>query len=211
MKAGIYLALSALATVARPGDTRLPVDFLVVPDEETGSHASRAHIERHAANAKYALVCEPARANGGKCVTARKGTGMLNLNVKGRPAHAGMNHDKGRSAIREMAHQVLALEAMTDYERGITVSVGTIAGGTVTNTVPAHCRCVVDFRVPDMGAAEDVLRRMRELCAVGPDVELDIDVELNRPPMVKTEAAAACWRWSRATPSAPASCWKTRP
>ena len=110
-----------------------------------------------------------------------------------------------------MAHQVLALEAMTDYERGITVSVGTIAGGTVTNTVPAHCRCVVDFRVPDMGAAEDVLRRMRELCAVGPDVELDIDVELNRPPMVKTEAAAACWRWSRATPSAPASCWKTRP
>ena len=94
MKAGIYLALSALATVARPGDTRLPVDFLVVPDEETGSHASRAHIERHAANAKYALVCEPARANGGKCVTARKGTGMLNLNVKGRPAHAGMNHDK---------------------------------------------------------------------------------------------------------------------
>ena len=56
MKAGIYLALSALATVARPGDTRLPVDFLVVPDEETGSHASRAHIERHAANAKYALV-----------------------------------------------------------------------------------------------------------------------------------------------------------
>ena len=54
-----------------------------------------------------------------------------------------------------MAHQVLALEAMTDYERGITVSVGTIAGGTVTNTVPAHCRCVVDFRVPDMGAAED--------------------------------------------------------
>ena len=161
MKAGIYLALSALATVARPGDTRLPVDFLVVPDEETGSHASRAHIERHAANAKYALVCEPARANGGKCVTARKGTGMLNLNVKGRPAHAGMNHDKGRSAIREMAHQVLALEAMTDYERGITVSVGTIAGGTVTNTVPAHCRCVVDFRVPDMGAAEDAAPHAR--------------------------------------------------
>ena len=191
MKAGIYLALSALAALARPGATRLPVDFLMVPDEETGSHASRVHIERFAANAKYALVCEPARPNGGKCVTARKGTGMLTLNVKGRPSHAGMAHEKGRSAIREMAHQVLALEAMTDYERGVTVSVGTIAGGTVTNTVPAQCRCVVDFRVPDMGAVEDVLRRMRNLCAVGPDVELDIDVELNRPPMVRTDAAAA--------------------
>jgi len=191
MKGGIYLALAALSTLAKPGSTRLPVDFLMVPDEEIGSHASRPSIERYAANAKYGLVCEPARPNGGKCVTARKGTGMLRLGVKGRPAHAGMQHEKGRSAIREMAHQVLALEAMTDYERGVTVSVGTIAGGTVTNTVPAQCRCVVDFRVPDMGAAQDVLRRMRNLCAVGPDVELDIDVELNRPPMVRTDAAAA--------------------
>src|SRR5690606_29361775 len=109
-------------------------------------------IERYAGNAKYALVCEPARPGGGRCVTARKGTGMLRLGVKGRPAHAGMQHEKGRSAIREMAHQVLALEGMTDYGQGITVSVGTIAGGTVTNTVPAHCRCVVDFRVPTLGA-----------------------------------------------------------
>lgn len=191
MKGGIYLALSAMATLAQPESSRLPIDFLLVPDEETGSHASRASIERYAANAKYGLVCEPARPDGGRCVTARKGTGMLRLDIKGRPAHAGMQHEKGRSAIREMAHQVLALEAMTDYERGVTVSVGTIAGGTVTNTVPAHCRCVVDFRVPDMGAAEEVLRRMRNLCAVGPDVELDIDVQLNRPPMVRTEAAVA--------------------
>ncbi|MDR2330946.1 MAG: M20 family metallopeptidase, partial [Comamonas sp.] len=191
MKAGIYLALTALSAVATPGSTPLPVDLLIVPDEETGSHASRKHIEAFARNARYCLVAEPARANGGRCVTARKGTGMLRLGVKGLASHAGVAHDKGRSAIREMAHQVLALEAMTDYDRGITVSVGTIAGGTVTNTVPALCRCVVDFRVPDMGAAEDVLRRMRELCAVGPDVELDIDVELNRPPMVKTDAAAA--------------------
>ncbi|QWF50673.1 M20 family metallopeptidase [Bordetella hinzii] len=191
MKAGIVLALAGLTGLTAPGATRLPIDFLMVPDEETGSHASREHIEHLAKQAKYGLVCEPARPNGGKCVTARKGTGMLRLGVKGRPAHAGMAHEKGRSAIREMAHQVLALENMTDYARGVTVSVGTIAGGTVTNTVPAHCSCVVDFRVPDMGAAEDVLRRMRQLCAVGPDVELDIDVELNRPPMVKTPESAA--------------------
>src|SRR5690606_31530935 len=191
MKAGIYLAFMAMKGLAAPGSTPLPVDFLMVPDEETGSHASRASIEQYAANARYGLVCEPARPNGGRCVTARKGTGMLRLMVKGRPAHAGMQHEKGRSAIREMAHQVLALEGMTDYERGVTVSVGTIAGGTVTNTVPAQCRCVVDFRVPDMDAAQAVLSRMRALSAVDPDVELDIDVELNRPPMVKTDASMA--------------------
>lgn len=190
MKGGIYLALTALGQLAAPGSTALPVDFLLVPDEETGSHQSRASIERFAGNARYALVCEPARADAGKCVTARKGTGMLRLKVQGRPAHAGVDHQKGRSAIREMAHQVLALEAMTDYARGVTVSVGTISGGTVTNTVPSQCEVVVDFRVPDRQAAEDILAKMRALKPVGSEVTLDIDVELNRPPMVKTDAVA---------------------
>jgi len=194
MKAGMYLALVALSKLVEPESTQLPVDFLMVPDEETGSHASRTFIEQYAANAKYALVCEPARPNGGGCVTARKGTGMLRLNVKGRPAHAGMQHEKGRSAIREMAHQVLALEGMTDYERGITVSVGVISGGTATNTVPSRCRCVVDFRIPDMEAADDVLQRMRSLRPVNPDTELEIDVEINRPPMVRTDEAVALLR-----------------
>jgi len=191
MKGGVYLALAALGQLTAPGATALPVDLLLVPDEETGSHASRTAIERFAAQSRYALVGEPARADAGKCVTARKGTGMVRLKVQGRPAHAGVNHDRGRSAIREMAHQILALEAMTDYARGVTVNVGTIQGGTVTNTVPAQCRVMVDFRVPDMAAAEDTLARMRALKPVGPDVMLDIDVELNRPPMVKTPAVAA--------------------
>ncbi|WP_459616631.1 M20 family metallopeptidase [Bordetella sp. 2513F-2] len=198
MKAGTYIALSAMAGLDQPGSTRLPIDFLMVPDEETGSHASRVHIERLAATARYGLVCEPARAERGMCVTARKGTGMLRLGVKGVPAHAGVAHQKGRSAIKEMAHQVLALESLTDYERGITVSVGSISGGTATNTVPERCRCVVDFRVPDMASADYVLRRMRELCTVDPDTQLDIDVELNRPPMVKTPETAALLDKARA-------------
>lgn len=197
MKAGTYIALSAMAGLGAPGATVLPIDFLMVPDEETGSHASRPQIEKFAANAKYCFVCEPARTESGMCVTARKGTGMLRLGIKGMPSHAGVAHQKGRSAIKEMAHQVLALEAITDYERGITVSVGTIAGGTATNTVPERCRCVADFRVPDMAAADYVLRRMRELCAVGSDIELDIDVELNRPPMVKTAASTALLEMAR--------------
>ena len=191
MKAGIYLALTALRDLAAAGATALPVDFVIVPDEETGSHASRPHIEAFARNARYTLVCEPARANGGKCVTARKGTGMLRLGVKGRAAHAGVQHEKGRSAIREMAHQILALEAMTDYARGVTVSVGTIEGGTATNTVPDRCRCVVDFRLPDLSAADELVDKMQALRPVGSDMELDIDVEVNRPPMVKNDAVEA--------------------
>ncbi len=191
MKGGTYLALSAMAALTAPDATRLPVDLVIVPDEETGSHASRAHIEAYARNARYTLVCEPARADGGRCVLERKGTGMVRLAVKGRPAHAGVAHDKGRSAIREMAHQVLALEAMTDYARGITVSVGTIRGGTVTNTVPSECEVVVDFRVPDPQAGQEMLARIQALRPVTPDTELVIDVELNRPPMVATEASRA--------------------
>ena len=190
MKAGNYLALTALGTLAAPGTTKLPVDFLLVPDEETGSHASRESIERFARNARYALVCEPARADRGKCVTARKGTGMAHVKVTGRPAHAGVDHQKGRSAIREMAHQILALEAMTDYARGITVNVGTIKGGTVTNTVPQHCEAMVDFRLPDMEAADIIVGKMKALEAVGPDTTVEIEVEVNRPPMVRTEAVA---------------------
>jgi glutamate carboxypeptidase len=115
---------------------------------------------------------------------------MARLKVQGRPAHAGVDHARGRSAIREMARQVLALEAMTDYGRGITVNVGTIQGGTVGNTVPSQCQALIDFRVPDMQAAEDVLAKIRALEAVGPDTTLDIDVELNRPPMVRSDAVA---------------------
>lgn len=188
MKGSIYLALAALARTQ--ADTAFPVDLLLVPDEETGSHASRASIEAFGREARYALVCEPARADNGKCVTARKGTGMVRLSVHGRPAHAGVAHEKGRSAIREMAHQILTLESMTDYSRGLTVSVGTIRGGTVSNTVPSLCEVEVDFRIPDMAVAEDIVQRIRALTPTFPDTRLDIDVEVNRPPMVKTPAVA---------------------
>lgn len=189
MKGGAFLALTALGEFSAPNSTKLPVDFLLVPDEEVGSHASRSYIEDFAKKARYALVPEPARPNGGRCVTGRKGTGMLKLICTGRPSHAGMAHEKGRSAIREMAHQILALEAMTDYTRGITVSVGTISGGTVTNTVPSHCEVMVDFRIPDEAAGEEIVAKIKALKPHDPDVTLTIDVELNRPPMVKSPQA----------------------
>ncbi|WP_420810452.1 M20 family metallopeptidase [Corticimicrobacter populi] len=194
MKAGTWLALSALGTVAQAGSSALPIDMVIVPDEETGSTASRPHIEDFARRARYALVCEPARADGGRCVTARKGTGFIWVTTHGRPAHAGVQHDKGRNAIKEMAHQILALEAMTDYARGITVSVGMISGGTTSNVVPEHCQVEVDFRVPDAAGATWLKAQVEALRPVDPDVALKVEFKLNRPPMDRTEATAALLR-----------------
>lgn len=188
MKAGTYLALTALGDVSATGSTAMPIDFLIVPDEELGSKWSRGIIESHARSAKYVLVCEPARANTGRCVTARKGTGLVSVVAHGRPAHAGVAHEKGRSAIRELSHQILALEAMTDYAAGVTVSVGKIEGGTTTNVVPDYARAVADFRVPTPEAGDALLAKMRALTPVDPDVRIEVVAEVNRPPMTRTDA-----------------------
>src|SRR3954453_5135837 len=127
MKGGADLALQAFKTVARQGFAARPIVFLMTPDEEIGSPTTRPLIEDFARRAAYALVTEPAR-DGGKVVTARKGVGHFDVHVEGRPAHAGSRHSDGRSAIREAARQILALEAMTDYGGGGTTRGGVFAG-----------------------------------------------------------------------------------
>ena len=115
MKAGLYLALKAFGEVAASGQLARPIDMLLVPDEETGSHASRATIEAMASDAAYALVAEPARAERGMCVTARKGLGIMRLLVCGHPSHAGVAHQKrpqrhsrnGASSIETRSHDRL--------------------------------------------------------------------------------------------------------
>src|SRR5262249_26981163 len=141
----------AFRTVVRSGTARLPLTYLFTPDEEIGSPFSRALIEREAQRVKYVLVTEPAR-DGGKVVTARKGVGRFEATATGVPAHAGGRHRDGRSAVREIARQVLAIEAMTDYARGVTTNVGMIQGGTAPNVVPQHCRISIDLRVRDAEA-----------------------------------------------------------
>jgi glutamate carboxypeptidase len=182
MKAGGHMAYAAYRHLIRLGrTTKLPITFLFVPEEEVGSPTSRAIIEREAKRAKYALVCEPAR-DGGKIVLARKGTVIMKLRTKGRASHAGVRHQDGRSAIREMAHQILALEAMTDYETGLTVSVGTITGGTGTNVVPAECEVTIDMRIPSAEMVDETLARVRNLKSHDPDVTIEVEGGLNRPP-----------------------------
>lgn len=185
MKAGGYMATYAYRHLVRLGrETPLPVTFLFVPDEEIGSDTARKIIEDEARKNKYVLVAEPAR-DGGRIVTARKGTARFVIKAHGRPAHSGVRHQDGRSAIKEIAHQVLALEALTDYATGVTFSVGLISGGTGVNVVPEHAAIEVDMRVPDMASAKAMIAQVHGLRAVGPDTRLEISGELNRPPYRK--------------------------
>ena len=201
MKGGAYIAFHALRHLVRMGQSpSLPVTILYVPEEEIGSHTSREHIERLALESKYVLVTEPAR-DGGKVVTSRKGAGDFEVLTRGRPAHAGARHQDGRNAIKEMAHQVLRLEAMTDYARGITVSVGVVEGGTFPNVVPAQCRALVDLRVPDAESAEEMCARIMGLTPVGPDTEVQVSGGMNRPGYRKDEGIGGLFDHARALAS----------
>src|ERR1700737_637989 len=197
MKGGAYLALDAFRKVAREKSARLPITFLFTPDEEVGSPSSRELIEREAGRARYALVTEPAR-DGGKVVTSRKGVGRFEVTATGVPAHAGGSHRKGRSAIKEMAHQILAIEAMTDYTRGVTTTVGMISGGTAPNVIPQHGHISVDLRVRDAATGREFEERILGLKSVDPDVKLKVSGGMNRPPFEKTAAIDALLRQAQA-------------
>jgi glutamate carboxypeptidase len=181
MKGGVHLAFAAMRHLVRMGrSTKLPIRHLIVSDEEVGSPTSREIIEREARRARAVLVTEPAR-EGGKVVTARKGTARFELIVHGRAAHSGARHQDGRSAIKELARQILALEDMTDYATGVTVNVGVIAGGTRANVIAAEARAEIDMRVPNPSVGEAAVARVFSLQPFDPEVRLEISGGLNRP------------------------------
>lgn len=182
MKGGAHLGFAAFRALVRDGrETPLPLRFLYTSEEEVGSPVSRRHIEAAARGAKYVIVTEPAR-DGGRIVTNRKGTARFELRVRGRASHSGGYHQLGRSAIRELARQILDLEAMTDYETGLTVNVGVVAGGTRPNVVPEHAHALIDMRVPSREVADAAIAKVRGLKPYDPDIVLTVDGELERPP-----------------------------
>jgi len=198
MKGGAYLAFYAYQHLVRAGrQTPLPVTFLFVPEEEVGSPTSREVIERAALANKYVLVTEPAR-DGGKIVTSRKGVGRFVVSIEGRPAHAGARHEDGRSAVRAMAKAILAVEAMTDYARGITTNVGLVSGGTGVNVVPQFCTAEVDLRVPDATTGEEMTARILALTVDEPDVTVAVTGGMNRPPYTKDAKIAQLFDHARA-------------
>lgn len=189
MKGGAWLALQAFKQVAVAGSAKRPMVFLFTPDEEIGSPTSRGLIEQIGRDSAAVLVTEPAR-QGGKIVTARKGVGRFDVRLEGRPAHAGSKHADGRSAIREAAHQILAVEGMTDYARGITTSVALMGGGTAANVIPQHAWFSVDCRVTTLADGVMMENRILSLKPHDPDVQLRIAGGMNRPPYEKSAMVA---------------------
>jgi glutamate carboxypeptidase len=196
MKGGAYFCLEAFKEVARRGSAARPLAFLVTPDEEIGSPMTRRMIEDLGRRSAYALVTEPGR-DGGKVVTSRKGVGRFDVHVEGRPAHAGSRHQDGRNAIYEAARQILAIEAMTDYPRGVTTTVGMISGGTAVNTIPQHCHFPVDLRVETVDDGEALTRAILGLKVRDPDFKVAVSGGMNRPPYERTEATAALFEHAR--------------
>ncbi len=197
MKGGAFLALEAFKRVSVAGTANRPLVFLVTPDEEIGSPTTRALIEEEGRRAAFALVTEPAR-DGGKVVTARKGVGRFDVVIEGRPAHSGTGHAKGRSAIREAALQITAIENLTDYPRGVTTTVGMINGGTAANTIPQFARFCVDLRVATPEDGEAFTKRILGLAAHDPDVSVRVSGGMNRPPYPKTKDGEAFFERVRA-------------
>lgn len=180
MKGGLYLAYYAMKKLLESGTApRLPVTFLCIPEEETGSPASRRLIETEARKHRYVLVPEPARQ--GRVVTGRHAFVRYKLTTRGRPAHAGADNLAGRSAIRAMAKLVDIVESETDMSRLVSFSVGVISGGRFVNVVPIECHA----EVLAVASSEENLRYvydfMDNLASPIPEVVLEVEKGPERP------------------------------
>jgi glutamate carboxypeptidase len=179
MKGGNYLALEAIRQLQLASwQTALPITVLFTSDEEAGSPSTRDLIEAEAARHKYVLVPEPGRRDGG-VVTGRYPIARFNLTAIGQPSHAGLRLSEGNSAIREMAHQITAIEAMTSEDS--TFSVGVVQGGTWVNCVATTCRAEV-LNVSKSQAEFDRSReRILALRPASPNVRLVVEPTVTRP------------------------------
>jgi glutamate carboxypeptidase len=189
MKSGLLTLLYGLEAALAAGP--LPFERLTVianPDEEIGSPASTPHIERVARACDAAFSLECARANG-DIVSTRKGTGDYVLTVNGRAAHAGVEPEKGRSAILAAAHLVVGLHGLTGRWPGVTCNVGVIEGGIRPNVVAERALLQVDLRAVDRAAMEAADAAIRALAAASavPDVTIDVELRHRHWPMEKLE------------------------
>ncbi len=170
---------------------------LVNSDEEIGSVESSPCIEQLAKEVDRVFVLEPSFGPTGKLKTARKGVGQFEVVVKGRAAHAGLEPEKGISAILELSHLIQKLFAMNDVQRGINVNVGTIEGGLRPNVIAPRSSAVVDVRVPTMDDAKKIEFDILNLEPVTPGIALEIKGQISRPPLERTPANRQLWKMAK--------------
>ncbi len=196
MKSGVVLALFVLAGLQdRRSALPRPIIVSLSADEEIGSDSSRQTIESLARESAAVLVLEPAQGTAVK--TARKGVGGYTLNVTGVAAHAGLDFDKGQSAVLELARQIERVAGFTDVARGLTVNVGVIRGGTRTNVVAAEAVAEIDVRIARLEDGPLIDRRFRELQPINPQCRLQVSGGINRPPLERTPGVAALYEQAR--------------
>lgn len=194
MKAGLAMSVFALRTLQALGlEPPVAPVMLVTSDEEISSDESRDAIMSEAERSVRAFIVEPAAGESGKLKTARKGVGGFEFVLKGRASHAGLDPQKGINAIVGMSLLVPQIDALNDYERGVSVTVTEISGGQATNVVPPVCRAFADVRVPTLADAEQVEAALLSLTPPLPESELIVSGSFDRPPLERTPANAALW------------------
>ena len=196
MKAGIATAALAVRALAETGRRTPRVVMVWTSDEEVGSGTSRALLEDEARRSEAVLVLEPSLP-GGAAKTSRKGVAGYTVTVRGVAAHAGLDPGKGASAIHEIARQILALAAMQDLARGVSVNVGTIEGGTRSNVVAERASAEVDVRFPRMADGERIDSAIRALQPAHPLTRLEIQGGIDRPPLERTDAVVRLYDRAR--------------
>ena len=194
MKAGVVMALTALSALQELKLAR-PVTFLLNSDEEVGSTISRPITEKLAKESSAVLVLEPAQGLAYK--TSRKGVGHYNVEVIGVSAHSGVDFERGRSAILELAKLVQTISGFTDLERKLTVNCGVIVGGTRSNVVPSHASAEVDVRIAKTSDAAYVDKLFRKLRISDSHCKLTITGGINRPPMERKPGTIALFKKAR--------------
>lgn len=198
MKGGLTQIVFALRALKAMGEEPevTPVVF-VNSDEEVGSPDSKRHVRRLAKRAGRALILEPSLGPEGLIKTARKGVGRFEITVKGRAAHAGLDPKSGASAIVELSHLIQKLNALNDHQRGTTVNVGRIDGGTRPNVVAAEARASVDVRVTTVDAGEEVERAVRAIEPSTPGVTIEVEGGIRVTPLERTPRNQRLWRKAR--------------
>jgi len=196
MKAGAAMAFSALEILLEADLLNREVVLLLVSDEEVGSPVSRPVTEGLARECAAVYVLEPAQGLAYK--TARKGVGAWRVEISGVAAHAGVDFDKGASAIRELARTVETVSAWTDFARGLTVNAGVVAGGTRSNVVAAQAWVEIDARFARRAEGARLERRFARLRAADPRCTLAVTGGISRPPMQRTAGTVRLYQTARA-------------